>query len=77
MTVDERITYLNTTLAAMDHTWPQVALELQARIDDLTAKLISADDEQTRGAIKELRRVLVLPATLASERDHIKLSQDE
>lgn len=77
MNIDDRLTYLNATIAATEHTWPQVAIELKARIDDLTQKLIGEDNEQTRGAIKELRRLLVLPETLASERDHIKAAQDE
>lgn len=77
MNINARIDYLNTTIAAIEHTWPQVSIELKSRIEDLTQKLIGEDNEQTRGAIKELRRLLVLPETLASERDYIKAAQDE
>lgn len=77
MSIDNRLTYLNTTIAAIEQAWPQVTQELQQRINDLTQKLIGEDDEQTRGAIKELRRMLVLPNTLTSERDHIKAALDE
>lgn len=77
MNIDDRLTYLNTTIAAIEHTWPHVQPELQARIDDLTLKLISDDDEQARGAIKELRRVLGILDMLTSERDHIAASMDE
>lgn len=70
MNLDDRITYLNTTLAAIEHAWPHVLPELQAMIDDLTQKLIGAESEQTRGAIKVLQRVMDLPATLASELKH-------
>ena len=72
-----RLDYINSTLAAFDMAWPRLAGEIQSRIDSLTLKLISANDDETRGAIKELRRLLVLPDTLASERDHIKLSQED
>ncbi|MFA6204446.1 MAG: hypothetical protein WC710_14810 [Gallionella sp.] len=77
MTYDDRLTYLNATIAAMEHAWPQVAHELHEMIDDLTRKLINQNNDETRGAIKALQRVIVLPNTLASERDHIAAAQDE
>lgn len=73
MNIDDRITYLNTTLASLDHAWPHILPELRARVDDLTLNLIGANDEQTRGRIKELRWLISLPDTLRSERDHIKV----
>ena len=71
MQLDDRTTYLSTTLAAIEQSWPHVLPELQEMIDDLTQKLIGAENEQTRGAIKVLLRVKDLPATLANELKHI------
>lgn len=66
-----RLDYINNTLAAFDMAWPRLAGEIQSRIDSLTLKLISANDDETRGAIKELRDLLNLPASLQYEREHI------
>lgn len=67
-----RLEYLNTTLAALDGSWPKVVVEIQQRIDRLTLSLISENNEQTRGAIKALRELQGLPETLEYERQHIK-----
>lgn len=72
MNLEERLTYLDSTLAALDSAWPRIATEIQAEIDELTLKLISANDDETRGAIKALRKLTDLPATLRYERDQIK-----
>lgn len=72
MDINARLDYLNTTLAAFDTAWPKLAGEIQSRIDRLTLKLISANDDETRGAIKELRDLLNLPDTLDYERRHIQ-----
>lgn len=71
MDINARLDYLNTTLAALDTAWPKLAGEIQSRIDNLTLSLISANNEETRGAIKALRELLNLPASLQYERDHI------
>lgn len=71
MDVAARLDYLNNTLAAFDTAWPKLAGEIQSRIDSLTLTLISANNEETRGAIKALRDLLNLPASLNYERDHI------
>jgi hypothetical protein len=44
---------------------------LNARISELTENLINNDNEQTRGAIKELRRLRDMPETLVHEREGI------
>ena len=72
MNLDERLNYLDSTLAAMESAWPRIVTEIQTEIDSLTLKLISSNDEQTRGAIKALLKLKDLPASLLYERDHIK-----
>lgn len=71
MTAQARLDYLNATLAALHGCWPQLAQEIQGRIDSKTAQLIGENNEQTRGAIKVLRDLIDLPAALQQERDHI------
>lgn len=76
MDIEARLDYLNTTLTAFDNAWPKLSAEIQSRIDRLTLKLISANDDETRGAIKELQALLRLPDSLRYEREHITESKD-
>lgn len=69
--ISARLDYLNATLAALEFAWPKIAGEIQARIDHLTLMLISANNEEARGAIKALRDLLDLPNTLRYELTHI------
>lgn len=69
--INARLDYLNTTLDAFDFAWPRLSVEIQSRIDHLTLSLISANNDETRGAIKALRELLALPDTLRYERNHI------
>lgn len=71
MDINARLDYLNTTLAAFDTVWPKLSGEIQSRVDHLTLKLISANNDETRGAIKELQDLLNLPESLRYEREHI------
>lgn len=71
MTAQERLDYLNGTLAGLHGCWPHLAQEIQRRIDSKTVQLIGENNEQTRGAIKALRDLVDLPAALQQERDHI------
>lgn len=66
-----RIAEIQRTLEAIQNGWPFFMALLNARIGDLTEALINNDNEQTRGAIKELRRLRDMPASLAQERDGI------
>lgn len=50
---------------------------LNARISEMTESLINNDNEQTRGAIKELRRLRDMPDSLAQERDGISAALAE
>lgn len=71
-----RIDQLDQAIAACA-SWPRFAAEIQGRIDSLTLNLIGENNEQTRGAIKELRRLIDLPATLQYERDHLAAALSE
>ena len=51
--------------------WGFTAALIEQRIEELKEKLVTQNDEQTRGAIKELRNLIDLPATLKSERDYL------
>lgn len=69
--INERINYLENTISVITPVWPWLVIEIQEQIDDKVLRLISENNEQTRGAIKCLRDLLNLPATLQSERDQI------
>jgi predicted KAP-like P-loop ATPase len=72
MNIEDRLDYLNGMLFALDGSWSKIAAEIQGRIDGLTLKLISENDDQVRGAIKALRDLKDLQETLEYERQHIK-----
>lgn len=50
---------------------PALIKHLADEVDRLTAKLIAANDEQTRGAILALSTLINLPVSLQQERDWI------
>lgn len=64
-----RIEQINQLLPAL--TDPALEAYLRERIAELTNKLVSENDEQTRGRIKQLRDLLNLPESLLQERDGI------
>jgi hypothetical protein len=66
-----RIAEIQRTLEAIQTGWPFFMVLLNARISELTENLINNDNEQTRGAIKELRRLRDMPETLVHEREGI------
>jgi len=67
----QRIAEIQRTLEAIQTGWPSFMVLLNARISELTENLINNDNEQTRGAIKELRRLRDMPETLVHEREGI------
>jgi hypothetical protein len=71
MNTDPRITEIQKTLEAIQNGWPFFLAVINERMSELTESLISQDNEQTRGAIKELRRLAELPETLVQEREGI------
>lgn len=77
MTPQERIAQINQTLTAIQTGWLFLCAELDERINSLTAQLISADNEQTRGRIKALRDLKELPDTLTQEREGIQAALSE
>jgi hypothetical protein len=72
MNPELRIEQIQKTLEAIQNGWPFFLALLQQRVAEMTDELISQDNEQTRGAIKELRRLTELPETLVQERDGIQ-----
>lgn len=50
--IEARMTELNRLLPSMP--WELVCAEVRSRIADLTASLVAANNEETRGAIKAL-----------------------
>jgi hypothetical protein len=70
--VTERIAQIARTLDAIRSGWPLLVEEIDDRISALTEQLINNDNEQTRGAIKELRRVRDMPDSLNQEREGIQ-----
>lgn len=67
----ERLGELEQQLRAIEGGWPTIAALLQERIEALTTRLISGNDEETRGRIKALIELQQLPVTLQQERDGI------
>lgn len=71
MNTDPRITEIQKTLEAIQNGWPFFLAVMNQRIADMTEQLINNDNEQTRGAIKEMRRLTELPANLLQEMSSI------
>ena len=65
--IEARMTELNRLLPSMP--WELVCAEVRSRIADLTASLVAANNEETRGAIKALMSLLDLPVALEQERE--------
>jgi hypothetical protein len=72
MNPELRIEQIQKTLEAIQNGWPSFLAVINGRLSDLTEELISQDNEQMRGAIKELRRLAELPESLVQERDGIQ-----
>ena len=68
MTLNDRISEINQVLPAFT---PALIALLNERIAGMVERLISQDNEQLRGAIKECRALLDLPMALQSERDQL------
>lgn len=63
-----RIEEIDATLQAIRPGWPFLLAEVLARIADETERLITQNNEETRGRIKALRDLMNLPDTLEAER---------
>ncbi len=77
MTAKERLTEIQKTLEAIQNGWPFLLGLIRAREAELTEALINNDNEQHRGAIKELRRLADMPEMLKQERDGISAELSE
>ena len=75
MTYEDRITQINALLPALAN--PALLAHITEQIARLTEKLISANDEQTRGAIQALSTLINLPEALQYERDGIAAALSE
>lgn len=73
MTKDE----ISSLYGALSGAWPILKPWLQERKDELTALLVSVNDEQTRGRIKELDDILKLPERLQNESIGFQNVQEE
>lgn len=67
----DRLNEIEEVMPLLASSWQRISVELRYRIDILTERLIASNDEQARGAIKELMQLIDLPATLKSERDYL------
>ena len=73
MIAEDRIDQINRLLPVLQSSaWAQL---LQERIADHTNRLIGENNEQTRGAIKELRILTELPGHLQSELAWIRMGR--
>lgn len=52
-------------------TYAGLMYEIESRVMVLVEKLIEKDDEQVRGAIKEFRKLIELPASLEEQAGYI------
>lgn len=77
MTANERLTEISKCLEAIHSGWPFFLDLIRTREAELTESLINNDNEQHRGAIKELRRLADMPESLKQERDGISAELSE
>lgn len=75
--LEQRQAQIAGALSALLPAWPHLTREIDARITFLTDRLITENDEQTRGRIKALRELLNLPETLQQEREGITAGLSE
>jgi hypothetical protein len=59
---------IDATLKAIQPGWPFLLAEVQTLIAEQTDRLITQNNEETRGRIKALRDLMNLPETLEAER---------
>jgi hypothetical protein len=75
--LEQRQAQIAQALPALSSAWPYLTREIESRIASLTGRLITENDEQTRGRIKALRELLNLPETLQQEREGITAGLSE
>lgn len=75
--MEGRIGQISRALDAFSTAWPALSVLIGERITERTNSLISENNEQTRGAIKELRALLDLPEALQQEREALTAALSE
>lgn len=69
--LQQRADEISKTLQAIQHGWPFLLAELHAQVERNVERLISQNNEETRGRIKALRDLMNLPEMLEAERQGI------
>lgn len=69
MNLEDRVEEISGLIPALQA--PALVVHINNEIAGLTARLVSADDEQIRGRIKALRDLINLPEALQAEREGI------
>lgn len=75
MKLDDRIAQIDALIPALRS--PALVAHIREEVARLTERLVSADDEQTRGRIKALRDLINSPDSLQSEREGIAAALSE
>lgn len=57
--------------------WPTLRPELKRQYDELITQLVTANNDETRGRIKQLAELLELPNTLQREAEDLQQPQQE
>lgn len=63
----ERLAEIGALQQVLQIAWPGLKAYLELRLRENISKLVDANDEQTRGRIKELEELLGLPERLQQE----------
>lgn len=72
MDTKERIEYINSLLRCIKSNQVSPLLdEINSEIQSLTTRLISQENEQVRGAIKALNKIINLKDSLIQELKHL------
>lgn len=69
---EARLTQITALFSAMQGAWPAIAVELGLRQQDLIASLISQNNDETRGRIKQLNDLIDLPNSIYQEMQNLK-----
>lgn len=77
MDAKERLAELMLLQGALSSVWPTLEKEFLKRKDLYLSRLVSFNDEGTRGRIKELNELLELPERLQREAQALVAPQQE
>ena len=77
MDKDTRLAEIMSLQQGLSASWPTLSKWIESRMNELLAALVSQNDEQTRGRIKELASLLELQNTLQSEAQSLQQPKQE